>query len=543
MKQFYLLTKTLLVVVSLLVGGANSAWGETIATMGNNDQGMEGNTHTYTLSANKTLTLTFTVTSTKGENETQGYYVNLKQGGNDKMGFQPGGGFYYYGDEWWNETHIVKNDRSWGNLSDFTSFIPGATVELTIKRIHTQVMYYADIKTSAPASARHYRRLITKESTFDENADLSVILGADHAVLTGITDVTTDESITGTLIGKEDNSVDFNGDGAVNQAFTLGADKSLTLYFINYSSKIGNGDNWMVEIQNGDKYLDIKSDKSGWDYNAGAEYYSVDNFDVSSNYSDGFPKVLHKANVALTVSRSSNTITITAVQKCTNSEVKRQTYTLTHSDFTSGDITVRLYAAYSHLDLLPVTVATIGTTGWTTFASAYPLDLSNMTASEGDVKAYYASAIGEKKVTMTSTESTGVAAGEGLMLKGTVGATITIPVAASGTAISGNKLVGCTSETVLAKNASYYVLVNNNGAEFQSLADYGATIPAGKAYLDASTTSGARLSIVFDDATAIKTVDASAKSGAQADGKYLEKGKIVIVKNGTKFNANGQRMK
>jgi len=216
------------------------------------------------------------------------------------------------------------------------------------------------------------------------------------------------------------------------------------------------------------------------------------------------------------------------------------------------DQTLKFYRGYNESDWIDYIIvkrtgdatvsATIGSTGWTTFASPCALDLSNMTASEGDVKAYYASAIGGGKVTMTSTESTGVAAGEGLMLKGTVGATITIPVAASGTAISGNKLVGCTSETVLAKNASYYVLVNNDGAEFQSLEDNGATIPAGKAYLNAAV-SGARLSIVFDDATAIKDVDASVKAGAQADGKYLEKGKIVIVKNGTKFNANGQRMK
>jgi hypothetical protein len=139
-----------------------------------------------------------------------------------------------------------------------------------------------------------------------------------------------------------------------------------------------------------------------------------------------------------------------------------------------------------------------------------------------------------------------VGAGEGLLIKGTAGEVFTIAKSSSDATFSAtNLLVGCTSETVLGTNANYYVLVNDGTgtAEFQSLAENGATIPAGKAYLDASTTSGARLSIVFDDATAIKTVDAAAKSGVQADGKYLEKGKIVIVKNGTKFNANGQRMK
>ena len=82
--------------------------------------------------------------------------------------------------------------------------------------------------------------------------------------------------------------------------------------------------------------------------------------------------------------------------------------------------------------------ATIGATGWTTFASSYALDLSGMTASSGDVIAYYASSVDASSVTMTSTDAT-VAAGTGLMLKGTAGATVTIPVAASGDALSGKK--------------------------------------------------------------------------------------------------------
>jgi len=190
-------------------------------------------------------------------------------------------------------------------------------------------------------------------------------------------------------------------------------------------------------------------------------------------------------------------------------------------------------------------VATIGATGWTTFASPYALNLSSMTASTGDVAAYYASAVGDVKVTMTSTASAAVAAGTGLMLKGTASATITIPVVASaGEAISGNKLVGCTTETVLGTNADYYVLVNNSGtAEFQSLADNGATIPAGKAYLNV-TGAGARLSIAFDDeTTGIENLTPTLSQGegaiydlqgcrvaAPQKGLYIVNGKKVIMK-------------
>ena len=173
--------------------------------------------------------------------------------------------------------------------------------------------------------------------------------------------------------------------------------------------------------------------------------------------------------------------------------------------------------------------ATIGSTGWTTFASAYPLDLSSITASTGTVTAYYASSIvGDSYVRMTSTTST-VAAGEGLMLKGTVGATITIPVAASGEAISGNLLKGCTTSTDLSTSESKYVLVNNGGtAEFQSLAEHGATIPAGKAYLDASIAGVKALRIVFEDTeTGIQTID---------------NGQLTMDSDAVIFNLAGQRV-
>lgn len=177
--------------------------------------------------------------------------------------------------------------------------------------------------------------------------------------------------------------------------------------------------------------------------------------------------------------------------------------------------------------------ATIGGTGWTTFASPYALDLSGMTASEGKVTAYYASSVGTSSVKMTSTDKNDVIAGEGLMLKGNVGAIITIPVVASGTAIDGNLLKGCTVETVLGKNSisgyNNYVLVNNGGtAEFQSLVDNGATIPAGKAYLQNGTyrADARSLSIVFaDESTGIEAMQNDA-----------------CVMHNEVYNLNGQRV-
>ena len=180
--------------------------------------------------------------------------------------------------------------------------------------------------------------------------------------------------------------------------------------------------------------------------------------------------------------------------------------------------------------------ATIGSTGWTTFASPYALDLSSLDGAT----AYYASAVGDGNVTMTSTESSAVAAAEGIMLKGTPGATINIPVVASGTEISGNKLIGCPTETALDANGNCYVLVNNGGtAEFQRLDKQGATIPAGKAYLNVPG-SARELSISFGDITGVENIEAASEA---KDGKFIENGKLVIVKNGQKYNAAGQQVK
>ena len=171
--------------------------------------------------------------------------------------------------------------------------------------------------------------------------------------------------------------------------------------------------------------------------------------------------------------------------------------------------------------------ATIGSTGYTTFSSAFPLALGSMTASTGEVSAYYAKAVETNYVKITKIDDN-VEAGEGLILKGTVGATITIPVAASGSDID-NYLVGCPSETVLSANANYYVLVNNGGtAEFQCLDTNGATIPAGKAYLNAGSTN-ARLSIVFDD---------DETTGVQE----LKNSRIEGLKTGNYYNLSGQRV-
>lgn len=181
--------------------------------------------------------------------------------------------------------------------------------------------------------------------------------------------------------------------------------------------------------------------------------------------------------------------------------------------------------------------ATIGSTGYTTFASPYALNFEGLT----DVTAYKVSAVSAEEATLTPVTGT-VAAGTGLILAGTAGDAVTIPVAESGEAISDNMLVGCTSTTVLGTNSNYYVMVKNGDgeAEFQSLVEHGATIPAGKAYLNAPGLSLAPLRFTpVDDVTGIKNVGSKQAgkgvmyntAGQQVNDSY----KGIVIKDGKRI--------
>ena len=194
----------------------------------------------------------------------------------------------------------------------------------------------------------------------------------------------------------------------------------------------------------------------------------------------------------------------------------------------------------------PATVAaTIGVAGYTTFASAYSLDLDNL--SEG-LTAYYVKADGVNSDAVKLTKATGkVKPGTGLVLKGNAGSYTIGTAEKTDAGIDGNLMVGCTTDTDVPQNAGYYVLANHEGeAQFQSLADHGLTIPAGKAYLDATSivNGNARLTIVIDDDTTgimsilrekgldgdIYTLEGIRVENPKKGGLYIINGKKVVIK-------------
>jgi len=181
--------------------------------------------------------------------------------------------------------------------------------------------------------------------------------------------------------------------------------------------------------------------------------------------------------------------------------------------------------------------ATITPTGYATFSSPYALDFSNQIENlEG---AYYASAVEKGKVTMTKLEQT-VPAETGLFLKGNANATVTIPVAASGTDINGtNHLKPNTSESTVAastENVHHYVFAyttsDNSNPGFFNLGN-SVTLGAGKAYIETETsikpTVNAKVSILFTDTelTGVVNAEANETTNAKAGKIYNIAGQVV----------------
>ena len=188
---------------------------------------------------------------------------------------------------------------------------------------------------------------------------------------------------------------------------------------------------------------------------------------------------------------------------------------------------------------------TITASGWNTFSCSYPLDLSTISGGT----AYYAKEVSGGNVVLSPTTAT-VRAEEGLMIQGTANAEFTINVAASGSAISGNMMVGMPAggEVAVAGSGYNYVFGWTDAAYpgFYKVTSDLPTLTAGKAYLhttDALAEPEARLGIIFEESeTGISNVKREAISNNRfynlngqeiaqpSKGLYIVNGKKVVIK-------------
>jgi hypothetical protein len=178
-----------------------------------------------------------------------------------------------------------------------------------------------------------------------------------------------------------------------------------------------------------------------------------------------------------------------------------------------------------------VRTASIGTSGYATFSCDVALDFYGITS----LRAYIAKSIDANWVVLEQVTGT-VAANTGLVI---VGTTTDIPVADSGTSYSNNLLVPGTGASV--GGAGIYVLTNESGTvKFADTSAHSATVPVGKAYLQASGTSAARLNIRWEgDATGIKALKSDFNSD---DVIYDLNGQRVITPNKGLYIINGKKV-
>jgi autotransporter-associated beta strand protein len=182
--------------------------------------------------------------------------------------------------------------------------------------------------------------------------------------------------------------------------------------------------------------------------------------------------------------------------------------------------------------------ATITAVGWATLYTPYALDFTGV-----DGLTAYTATCTENVVTLTPVDN--VPANTGVVLKGAAN-TYSIPLTASSTTAQGHLKGSATAATAWNAYDGYnlYVLTSvDNGANVQFNPVISGSIAAGKAFLkvNGGASSAHAMNVVFaDDVTGIS----EAKAGFAAKvGKFIEDGKLMILKKGMKFNANGQLVK
>ena len=164
-------------------------------------------------------------------------------------------------------------------------------------------------------------------------------------------------------------------------------------------------------------------------------------------------------------------------------------------------------------------------------------------ATDG-VTAYKAAVDGEL-ITLTALEGN-IPAGTGVLLYGkTPNTKVNLPVATTGTAanVTGNSLLATTLADGSLAEMEANVWALGDGNEFVSYT--GDAFIHNRAYLvhqQGEGTEAKAMRITFAEGETTDLDDVVSEMPAP-DGKYVENGSIVIIKNGVKYNVAGQAIK
>ncbi len=234
-----------------------------------------------------------------------------------------------------------------------------------------------------------------------------------------------------------------------------------------------------------------------------------------------------------------------ANKECTNTV----NVTVTDNTLTirlDGDCSDNKWLCYDYFELYCKGLADIpvefGASGFATFASDYPVALPD----DESIKGYTAS-VSDATINFKKLTDKLVPANTGVMLSGTANTTMYLPVVAEAEAQSSAFIRG-TGAAPGADDDYYFFAIKKSAAEltFGTFNPATLVVAKNKAYLkiakDAFGSDAARLTLRFDDTTGINAVEAAESENGLKDGKYLIDGKIVLVKNGIKYSANGQKL-
>jgi hypothetical protein len=567
MKIKQLLIKTLFVAVGLCAG-ASVAWadyttvGKTDNTTGYWTDGF--NSEAYKIEPNHTKTFQFVNYSSK-VNAFNGWYTLLSSNNNvwsyndhyirlrpDFYGWTESNGNTNQSPAWL-VGNLNNSGCNWNDPESVTAFknnIDEATVNLTIKRLGNEVYIISDV-TGTSYNYRHYFVMTCGDGRQDIYAFLCV--DGSHIVIDDSKTVDTEtETISGTLLGVEENTGDF-GNGRCED-FTIAPDGTLNLRFKNYTNKINKWNNWAFELQQDDQYADVVTGGGNWGtlitgITVDADKITWDGSTWPAGDDAAFMTALDGADVNLTITRAGAKITATAVHTPISGDpfTIKYSFTPAKEGFADANVTFRLLTEGGHLDLLPVT-KTITSAGWATYCSPYALDLEHAT---GLTEAYIVTGGNDGVLTLTSVKNGTVPANTGLLLKGSEG-TVTIPIVGSSTTnVAANKLKGVTENKEIAAGTGYVLMGSPSVGFYQNSNAF--TVGANTAYLPANfAATTARGFYSFGDATGIKAIDNSSTSeaakpsaqfaidnyynvagqrvAAPTKGLYIKNGKKIVVK-------------
>lgn len=316
---------------------------------------------------------------------------------------------------------------------------------------------------------------------------------------------------------------------------------------INHNSGTGNSwDNWYLfanaSTSTKPHVLDVRPDQ--WCDGGVTQVNTLESFNYVSDYNGA------TVDIVISLADAGNgtyTFTSTTTIKKANGTDVSGSKIDTKTGLTQSTLYLYMSLQNSWIEILNQDVrATLGTNGYTTFASPNALDLTKANLPSG-LKAYKAQSVNSTSVHFEEFDQT-VPANTGILFEGTASETYNIPVVASGDDVSENAFEVNTTGAKFspAANTKYYALIKNSSPmAFGWFEPNSVAIPANKAYIPVVNGTNARLVISFDeeDPTGINAVEAAElEVDGLKDGKYLIDGKIVLVKNGVKYGANGQKL-